>query len=101
MKQDLWFNIYDKIEVLFLNNPSQGETSLHANYDKLLHILGSFVALLWLSKIIHPVGSIIIVLLLCILKTIGNYKKDDTYNPAGDWLSNAIGFGLCLCWWLF
>ncbi|KKL90295.1 hypothetical protein LCGC14_1906090, partial [marine sediment metagenome] len=69
-------------------------TKLSANYDKLLHILGSFTALLWLSKFIHPIISIIIVLLLSILKTIWNHTSDDSYKPTGDWLANAIGFVL-------
>lgn len=119
MKQNLWFSIYDKLaimkidievgfEKLFLNKPSPSrygesykdqESLLHANYDKLLYVLGSFTALLWLNKFIHPVGSIIIVLLLCILKTIWNYKaSDDPYNPAGDWLANLIGFSLWILW---
>ncbi len=102
MKQDLWFsitgkliNIVIKLERLFLNEPAyRRETRLHANYDKLLHILGSFTALLWLSKFIHPVGSIISVLLLCISKAILNYNSDDSYKPVGDWLANLIGFVL-------
>lgn len=101
MKQDLWFSIWDKlddiqikIERLLLNESSIDETLLHANYDKLLHILGSFTALLWLSKFIHPVISIIIVLLLCVLKTIWNYTSDDSCKLVGDWLANAIGFVL-------
>ena len=83
MKQELLSSIHDK---------------LSANYDKLLHILGAFTALLWLSKIIHPAISIIIVLLLCILKTIWNYASDDSYKPVGDWLANLAGFGLWVLW---
>lgn len=79
MKEDLLSNVHEK---------------LSDNYDKLLHILGAFTALLWLSKIIHPAISIIIVLLLCILRTIWHYASDDSYKPVGDWLANAIGFVL-------
>ncbi|KKN62422.1 hypothetical protein LCGC14_0512190 [marine sediment metagenome] len=79
MKQELLSSIHDK---------------LSANYDKLLHILGAFTALLWLSKFTHSAISIIIVLLLCILKTIWNHASDDSYKPMGDWLANAIGFVL-------
>lgn len=106
MKQDLWRSIYDKLVIieidievgfieLFLNKSSYEETLLHANYDKLLHVLGSFTALLWLNKFINPIASIIIVLVLCVLRTIQHYKASDaSYNPAGDWLANAIGFVL-------
>ena len=65
-------------------------------YDKMLHILGTFSALVWLNKVFLPVGALIIVLLLCVGKTAWNYVSDNSYRPFGDWLANGIGIGLWL-----
>ncbi len=81
-----------------LNPATDDKDLLQSNYDKLLHILGSFAALLWLSKVLSELTVIILVLILCTAKTIWNYAKDKRYSPIGDWLANAIGFTL---WYLF
>jgi len=42
--------------------------------------------------------AVIIILILCTGKTVWNYYNDKSYKPYGDWIANAIGFGL---WILF
>ena len=61
-------------------------------YDKLLHVTCSFCALSFAHKFMPFSVSIIIVLCLCIAKTIWNYLIDKNYKPFGDWISNFIGF---------
>jgi hypothetical protein len=77
-----------------LNPATDNKSILIANYDKLLHVLGSFTALVWLDKILSPMVSIIIVISLCCIKTKWNYRKYKLYNPIGDWVANLIGFAL-------
>ncbi len=81
-----------------LNPRTPDSTLLKANYDKLLHFAGSFTALVWLSKIAPKPAAFVVVLILCLLKTIWNYRCSSRYNPIGDWLANMIGFGL---WYIY
>lgn len=63
-------------------------------YDKLLHITGSFMALIWLARMVPVLFALLIVVSLCVLKTIWNYKSDSAYKPYRDWIANFIGIGL-------
>lgn len=88
-----------------LNSPTQDRTLLQVNYDKLLHVTGSFMVLVWLSKILTSVHTICIVLGLCCVKTLWNYVADSRCcrqtsrsSILGDWIANGLGFGL---WILF
>lgn len=81
-----------------LNQPKYGEGLLVANYDKLLHIGGVFIAILWLQKVLHPILAYTVVFGLCLAKTVRHYRKDRCYNPLGDWIANFIGFAMWLAY---
>lgn len=83
---------------LLLNTPKYKEGYLRANYDKLLHLCGSFTALVWLCKFLPRWIGFSIVFFLCISKTIWNFSKCGKYNPLGDWLANTLGF---ILWYMF
>lgn len=93
------------------NPATEDRTLFEANYDKLLHILGVFTALLWINRLWcnlpytdvvlfsgKTLAPVMIVMVLCCLKTIRNHLKNDTYNPVGDWFANSVGYVLWFVW---
>jgi len=81
-----------------LNKPRDGETILKANYDKLLHISGTFIATLGLARWLPKEIALTITLTFCLAKTIWNYNNDRKYKPAGDWIANIAGLFLWALW---
>jgi hypothetical protein len=84
-----------------LNQPTNNQTLFKANYDKLLHIAGCFVLLVWFNKIISPLWSIFCVFILCFLRSCYNIFQDKNYlrNWYGDWLANIFGTLLWILWY--
>lgn len=80
-----------------LLNPPGDVGWLKSNYDKLLHITGTFTAMSVLSgtgSYTSALGAFLIVLTLQVSKTAWNYVDSDRYNPCGDWICNIIGYVL-------
>lgn len=75
-------------------NPPGDIGYLRANYDKLLHITGTFTVLSLLSVWLPGLGAFAIVLVLQSAKTTWNYISNKNYNPIGDLISNIIGYSL-------
>ena len=74
---------------------------LTKHYDKLLHILGTFTAMIWLLRIpgIRGDQAFGIVFFLQLLKTYINYR-DTEYSHWGDWVANLGGYILAILWYL-
>ncbi len=69
-------------------------TRLKNNYDKLLHILGTFTVMCFLCAWFSWHTSAGIMMFMQAGKMLWNHQVEKTYRPAGDLLANAIGFGL-------
>jgi len=73
---------------------------LQKNYDKLLHILGTFTAMAFACLWLETGQAVVLVFTLQVVKTMWNVDRDKTYKPHGDWLANAGGYALYTLYWL-
>ncbi len=72
-------------------------SSIKPHYDKILHVVCTFFAIAWMSKLgFHHRVIIATVLILQILKTIENRYSKPQYKPYGDWLANSLGWLISL-----
>ncbi len=80
-------------------NPPDNVGLLHANYDKLLHLLLTFALLCFLSGGLSalqwgPVVAVGVVFVLQWVRVAQNYRHDAEYSVAGDWAANVLGYVL-------
>jgi hypothetical protein len=71
---------------------------LKRNYDKLLHVLGLFVAMLWLDRFLPIIFALLIVLCLCLAKSAWNQYENRQHGHFGDWISNITGLLMYAIW---
>jgi len=69
-------------------------------YDKYLHILGTFTAMVFALLWLETGQAVVLICTLQAVKTMWNISLDKTYRPWGDWLANAGGYALYTAYWL-
>lgn len=71
--------------------------SIQPFYDKILHVVCTFFAIVWMVKLGCPKTSIfIIVFVLQLIKTFIDRFENCRYKPYGDWIANGIGWFVSL-----
>ena len=88
-----------KFEWEYLLNKSDEVGLLHANYDKLLHVVGTFAGIVFLNKLLDlELVSLSCVFLLQLIWIVLNRFRGQNYFASwfflGDLLANMLGYGV-------